>query len=144
MKFIPFTSNLLFLAFFMLSGLSQTSAKVSLPDSSILQISLHDFNNKLDKYTDFMREESDFSEEEYIEMVMIDNTYTMFMRNSNPNYKVQAHKEYLDLIESYMDDIVQTLEATEQGCNGGFYSPKHELCIGGTEPSSKSMFLVVE
>lgn len=142
-------STMLLLAFFMLSSTStilgsnnETTAIIQ-PDSSSIPISQHDFDDKMDYYIDLMREEADFTEEEYVEMVLIDNTYFLFIKDANPTYRVQAHNQFLDFLQNYMDDILKTLEATEQGCNGGFYSAKHDLCVGGTNPNSKSVYDVV-
>jgi hypothetical protein len=144
-------NGILFLAFFMLSsnltllgnqdspfkGLNRDTTS---PDSTILRISQADFNEKMDYYIDMMKEEEDFVEADYIEMVLIDNTYFVFMQEGNTNYRVQAHNEFLDFLKNYMEDIRKTLEATEQGCNGGFYSKKHNLCVGGTSPNEKSIY----
>ena len=111
-------------------------------DSTMVPISQNDFKEKMAYYMDMMREEAVFSIEEYIEMVLIDNTYFMFMRNSNPQYKVHTHNQYLEFLEHYMPDILKKLEATEQGCNGGFYSAKYDLCVGGTDPNSRSVYQV--
>ena len=142
-------SSILFLAFFMLSananilGNDTETTAIMQPDSSGIEISQHDFDDKLDYYIDLMREEADFTEEEYVEMVRIDNTYFLFIKDANPSYRVQAHNQFLDFLQHYMEDIRKTLEATEQGCNGGFYSAKHDLCVGGTNPNSKSVYKVV-
>lgn len=113
-------------------------------DSSGLRISQTVFKEKMKHYTDLMKEEAEFTEEEYIEMVLIDNTYLLFMKNANPAYHVQAHNEYLDFLKYYMNDIIKRLEATEEGCNGGYYSLKHDLCVGGTEPNRQSVYDVFE
>jgi len=106
------------------------------------RISYADFQEKMAHYIDLMREEAEFSVDEYIEMVMIDNTYFLFMRNSNPKYKVNQHNEFLDFFKQYSADIRKTLDANDQGCNGGFYSSKYDLCIGGAEPNAKSVYEV--
>lgn len=113
-------------------------------DSNELNISLIVFNEKMNYYIDLMREEVEFTEAEYIEMILIDNTYLLFMKNGNPIYRVQAHNQYLDFLKYYMDDILKRLEANEEGCNGGFYSSKYELCIGGTEPNEKSVYTILK
>ena len=109
-----------------------------------LKITYEEFNEKMSYYLDMMKEEEEFTEEEYIEMILIDNTYFMFMSNSNPHYKVNTHKEYLDFLQYYMDDILKVLGAKEQGCNGGHYSKKHNLCIAGTSPNKNSLYELID
>jgi hypothetical protein len=109
-----------------------------------LKITYEEFVEKMSYYLDMMKEDEEFTEEEYIEIILIDNTYFVFMSNSNPLYKVNTHKDYLDFLQHYMDDILKVLEATEQGCNGGFYSKKHNLCIGGTAPNKNSVYEIID
>lgn len=122
----------------------QANALQSAPDSSILSLSLAAFEEKMAHYTDLMREESEFTAEEYIEIILIDNTYFLFLRNASPSYRAHAHQDYLDLLKKYMPDILKTLEANQQGCNGGYYSTKHNLCIGGTDPNMYSVYEIVK
>lgn len=112
----------------------------SVTDSSDLRISAAAFEEKMSYYTDLMKEEAEFTEAEYIEIVLIDNTYLLFMKQANPIYRIQLHNQYLDFLKHYIEDIYKILEADEEGCNGGFYSQKHNLCIGGTEPNEKSVY----
>jgi len=134
--------TILFCCFFVLSYNNNIQANTleSYPDSSILSLSLAEFEEKMAHYTDLMREESEFTKEEYIEIILIDNTYFLFLGNATPNYRAHAHQDYLDLLQKYMPNILKTLEANEQGCNGGHYSAKYNLCIGGTEPNSNSIY----
>lgn len=137
-NFIP--SGLLFFCFFIFNNNLQANPLPSYPDSIILTLSLEEFEEKMAHYTDLMREESEFTTEEYIEIILIDNTYFLFLGHANPSYRAHAHQDYLDLLKKYMPNILKTLEANQQGCNGGHYSAKYNLCIGGTEPNSNSVY----
>jgi hypothetical protein len=75
-----------------------------------LKITYEEFNEKMSYYLDMMKEDEEFTEEEYIEMILIDNTYFLFMSNSNPLYKVNTHKDYLDFDTDYFKSIM-----TEKG-----------------------------
>ncbi|BDS09604.1 hypothetical protein [Aureispira anguillae] len=141
MKIVSCTLLMFFLMFLNDSLLANAKFEQSV-DSSGLKISKAAFKEKMSRYTDLMKEEAEFTEAEYIEMVLIDNTYLLFMKNGNPYYSVQTHNEYLDFLKYYMEDILKTLAANKEGCNGGFYSAKHDLCIGGTEPNEKSVYVV--
>lgn len=105
-----------------------------------LSITFEDFQDKLFYYLDMMKGDESFTEEEYIEMVLVDNTLFVMMSQSNPKYKVNVHKDYLDFLKEYMEDILKVLKADKQGCNGGFYSKKYDLCIGGTAPNKNSTY----
>ena len=83
-------------------------------DSNELNISIVAFKEKMNYYIDLMREEAEFTEAEYVEMILIDNTYLLFLKNGNPIYRVQAHNQYLDFLKYYMEDIIKRLEANER------------------------------
>jgi hypothetical protein len=109
-----------------------------------LSISFKDFQDKLSYYLDMMKGEEVFTEEEYIEMVLVDNTLFVMMSTTDPRYKVNVHKDFLDFLKEYMDDILDVLKADKQGCNGGFYSSKHDLCISGTAPNKHSIYQIID
>lgn len=107
-----------------------------------LKLTFEEFEDKLLYYLDMMKGEEAFTEDEYVEMVLVDNTYFVFMSTSDTRYKVNIHKDYLDNLKYYMDDILKVLGAKEQGCNGGFYSKKYDLCVGGTSPNKNSVYII--
>lgn len=109
-----------------------------------LKLTFEEFEDKLLYYLDMMKGEESFTEDEYVEMVLVDNTYFVFMSTSDTRYKVNIHKDYLDNLKNYMDDILKVLEAKEQGCNGGFYSKKYNLCVGGTSPNKNSVYIITD
>ncbi len=115
-----------------------------IPAPEGLKITYEEFIEKMSYYLDMMKEDEEFTKEEYIEIILIDNTYFLFMSKSNPRYKINTHKDYLDFLQHYMEDILKVLDAKEQGCNGGFYSKKHNLCIGGTAPDKNSVYEIID
>lgn len=140
---------LLIAAFFVLNLSSnafaiQECCNKTYTETDPLTISFKDFQDKLSYYLDMMKGEEAFTEEEYIEMVLVDNTLFVLMSTTHPKYKVNVHKDFLDFLKEYMDDILDVLKADKQGCNGGFYSSKHNLCVGGTAPNKFSIYQIID
>ncbi len=140
---------LLIIAFFVISLPSNAFAVQKCgnkfhTETDPLSISFKDFQDKLSYYLDMMKGEEAFTEEEYIEMVLVDNTLFVLMSTTDSRYKVNVHKDFLDFLKEYMDDIIEVLKADKQGCNGGFYSSKHNLCIGGTAPNKHSIYQIID